>query len=175
LVTVPGKITFDDATIEEQVFIDPNNTAAEGDFRYGLAFRRSGSQFYAFTISPRTRQWFVLKSSPTAIEVLKEGTDASIQGLEAEDTLRVDAKGSTFFFHINDKLVDQVSDPDYASGEVGFFVQTFDVPHVHVHNDAITIREVDAPQLVCTVITQAIRVRSGPSTLRPPDPMPANR
>ena len=30
----------------------------------GSAFRRSGDQYYAFTISPRTKKWYILKSSP---------------------------------------------------------------------------------------------------------------
>jgi hypothetical protein len=164
LVFTPEKKSYSDATIETTVFTDPSNTATTGDFRYGPAFRRSGDQYYAFTVSPRTKQWYVLKSSPSALVVLKEGNDASIQGLEGEDTLRVDVKGSTFFFHINDHLVDQVSDPDYAEGEVGFYVQTFDSQHAHVHFDSVAIRDVEAPQLKCTVIATAIRVRSGPST-----------
>ncbi len=162
-VFVPGKPSFGDATIEVKVFTDPNNTAAEGDFRYGTIFRRSGDLFYAFVISPRTQKWYVLKSSPDKLEVLKEGTDDSIQGLEAKDTLRVDAKGPTFFFHINDHLVDQVSDADYASGEVGFFVQTFDSTRAHIHFDSITIRDVQV-QWICSFLKKALYLRSGPGS-----------
>jgi len=163
LVPVPGKQSFGDVTVEAKIFTDPNNTATTGNFRYGLIFRRSGDQYYAFTISPRTKSWYVLKSSPSSLEVLKEGTEDSIQGLEAEDGLRVDTKGTTFFFRINDRLVGEVSDPDYAKGEVGLYVQTFDIPHVHVHFDSLTIRNVEAPQLICSVISIALNVRSGPS------------
>ncbi len=63
--------------------------------------------------------------------------------MTADDTLRVDAKGSTFFFHINDQDVGQVSDADYAGGEVGFFVETQDSPHAHVHYDTTIIHEVE--------------------------------
>jgi hypothetical protein len=164
LVPVPDKAVYDDATVEVAVFTDPNNTATTGDFVYGVAFRRSGDQYYVFAISPRTQKWAVLKSSPTQLQVLKEGSDASIQGLEAPDTLRVDMKGSTFFLHINDQLIDQVSDPDYAEGEVGLYVQTSDSPRAHVHFDELTIREVDAPQEVCNVTSLALRARGGPST-----------
>jgi hypothetical protein len=168
LVTTPDKQRYGDFTDEIKVFTEPNNTAASGDFRYGTVLRRSGDQYYAFTISPRTQRWYVLKSSPTALEVLKEGSDESIQGLEKEDTLRVDATGSTFFFHINDHLVAQVSDPDYAEGEVGFYVQTLDSPRVHAHFESIAIRDLDAPQLICTVIATALRIRSGPGTAYSP-------
>ncbi len=58
------KQTFGDFTMETKVWADPNNTAKTGDFRYGLVFRRSGNQYYAFVVSPRTKTWYVLKSSP---------------------------------------------------------------------------------------------------------------
>jgi len=164
LVPVPDKASYGDVTIEATVFTDPNNTAATGDFLYGLAFHRSGDQYYAFTISPRSQKWAMLKSSPNQLEVLKEGSDDSIRGLEAADTIRVDVQGSTFFLHINDRLVDQVSDTEYTEGEVGLYVQTLDTPRAHIHFDSLTIRDVEAPQLVCSVTSNAMRVRSGPST-----------
>ncbi|HEX9385237.1 MAG TPA: SH3 domain-containing protein, partial [Anaerolineales bacterium] len=133
----------------------------EGDFRYGLAFRRSGDQYYAFTISPRTKQWFVLKSSPSGITVLTEGTDKNIHELDNDDTLRVDAQGSNFLFHLNDQLVGQATDPDYASGEIGFYVESFDSPNTHIHFDQLTIREL-ALDLVCSLKGGTAYVRSGP-------------
>ncbi len=148
LVPVPGKPTFEDATIEVKVFTDLDNTAEGGDYLYGVVFRRSGDQYYAFTISPSTKKWYVLKSSLNALEVLREGSDDSIQGtsLDTQDTLRVDTKGSSLFFHINDKLVEQFSDTSYTSGEVGFYVQTFDRTRIHAHFNSITIRDVQSLQ-----------------------------
>jgi hypothetical protein len=142
----PGKQNFKDATIEVKAFTVGNKTATTGDFAYGTAFRRSGDQYYAFAISPRTKKWYVLKSSSTALTILAEGTDESIHDLDAADALRVDAQGSDFSFHINDHLVEQLSDPDYVGGEVGFFVQTFDSPNVHIHFDDVAIRNFEAPQ-----------------------------
>jgi SH3 domain-containing protein len=158
----PQKRSFDDATIELQVLTVSKKTAAEGDFRYGLAFRRSGDQYYAFTISPRTKKWFVLKSSPSGITVLTEGTDESIHDPDNDDALRVDAQGPNFLFHINDQLVGQATDSDYASGEVGFYVESFDVPNVHIHFDKLIIRDFQV-SIACNVDAQALNVRSGPS------------
>ena len=162
VVAVP-KRTFGDFTLETQVQAEPNNTAKAGNFRYGVVFRRSGNQYYAFVVSPRTKTWYVLKSSPAGLVELKKGSNESIQGLTADDTLRVDAKGSTFFLHINDQDVGQVNDADYAGGEVGFFVETQDSPRAHVHYGTTTLREVETPQLACTVTTEALNVRGGPS------------
>ena len=141
----PEKKSFGDATLELQVLAVSSKTAATGDFRYGLAFRRSGDQYYAFTISPRTKQWYVLKSSPSGLSVLKQGTENSIHDLDSADALRVDASGTNLFFHINDRLVGQVTDPDYAQGEVGFYVETLDAANVHIHFDTLLVRKFEAP------------------------------
>src|SRR5215216_2683239 len=157
----PQKRSFDDATVELQVLTVSKETAAEGDFRYGLAFRRSGDQYYAFTISPRTKKWYVLKSSPNQLEVLGEGTDDNIHDLDTVDDLRVDIQGSSFILHINDQLVGEVSDSDYATGEVGFYVESFDSPNTHIHFDQLSIRNVQV-SVVCDVNALAMNVRTGP-------------
>jgi hypothetical protein len=128
--------------VETEVFVDHTDTES-GDFRYGLAFRRSGDEYYAFTVSPRTKTWYVLKSSPSGLEVLAEGPQDSIQGLTASDTLRIEATGSEFTFHINGQAVAQISDPDYASGDVGFIVETFDESLAHIHYEALTIQAIE--------------------------------
>lgn len=156
----PGKQTYNDFTTELQVLTVAAKTAPEGDFRYGLAFRRSGDQYYAFTISPRTKKWAVLKSSPKGIETLQEGTEASIHDPDKEDTLRVDAQGPNFLFHINDTLVGTVTDPDYASGEIGFYVETIDATNAHIHFDKFIIRDLTL-SLSCS-ITGTVYVRNGP-------------
>ena len=158
----PEKKSFGDATIELQVFAVSKKTAATGDFRYGLAFRRSGDQYYAFTISPRTKKWYVLKSSPNELAVLAQGTEDSIHDLDNADNLGVDAQGPNFFFHINDKLVGQVSDADYANGEVGFYVETFDATNIHIHFDKLTIRDIEL-SFMCSINGGTVYVRSGPS------------
>jgi hypothetical protein len=157
----PQKQQFDDATIELDVLTVSAKTAAEGDFRYGLAFRRSGDQYYAFTISPRSKKWFVLKSSPNELTVLAEGTDNNLHDLDNDDTLRVDAQGANFVFHLNDQLIGQATDADYASGEIGFYVESFDSSNTHIHFDKLTIRDL-ALDLMCSINGGTAYVRRGP-------------
>ena len=57
----------------------------------------------------------------------------------------------------------QVSDSDYAAGEVGLYVQTVDSPGAHIHFDNIKIQEFKA-SLSCNVTALTLNVRSGPST-----------
>jgi formylglycine-generating enzyme required for sulfatase activity len=133
---------LENVIVEAEVFVDHTDTQS-GDFRYGLAARRSGDEYYAFTISPRTGAWHVLKGSPTGLEVLAGGVHDSVQGLTSPDTLRVETSGPDFSFQINGQTVAEVSDPDYASGDVGFFVETFDESLAHVHYDSLTIQEIE--------------------------------
>jgi hypothetical protein len=163
----PGKHTYDNFTAELDVLTAAAKTAPEGDFRYGLAFRRSGDQYYAFTISPRTKRWFVLKSSPSGISVLSEGTDEGMHDADVDDTLRVDAQGPNFLLHINDQLVGEITDADYTTGEIGFYVESLDSPNTHIHFDKLTVRDFEV-SLLCDVNTSVtINMRSGPSTTFP--------
>jgi hypothetical protein len=160
-ISEPSRTSYEDVTIELQAFAVAAKTDPTGDFRFGLAFRRSGEQYYAFTISPTTKKWAMLKVSPDRVETLQEGTDDSIHGLDAKDVLRVDAMGSSFLLHINDHLVAPVTDSSYASGEVGLFAQTLDNPKIHIHDDTFTIRDLQL-DLVCTINGGTFNVRTGP-------------
>jgi len=159
----PEKKSYSDVTIETKAFTASSRTAETGDFSFGPAFRRSGDQYYAFAISQRAKKWYVLKSTPSALTVLAEGEDEGIHDPDEEDILKVDAQGASFTFSINDQVVSQVTDADYVDGEVGFFVQTFDVPNVHIHFDELTITPLEL-SLTCEVRAQALNVRSGPGT-----------
>ncbi len=162
-VFVPGKKTFGDTTIQVTAHVVPDKTATSGDFAYGIAFRRSGDNYYAFVVSPRSQKWLLLKSSPNALTVLAQGADTSLHAANLDDLLRVDAQGSTFSLHINGRLVAQVSDKDYASGEVGFYVQTYDSQQVHIHFDDLAIFAFSAPAL-CKVqpAKTGMNMRAGP-------------
>ena len=159
----PGKDSYGNVSIVIKAFTASAKTAEVGDYIFGLVFRRSGDQYYAFTVSQRTQKWYVLKSTPNALVVLAEGSDNGIHDPDIVDVLGVDARGSSFSFFINDHLVEQLSDADYATGEVGLFVQTFDVTNVHVHFDELDIKPLDL-LVSCTVKAQTLRVRSGPGT-----------
>ena len=138
-------LNFGDASVETTALVD--HTATEtGDYRYGLALRRSGSQYYAFTVSPRSKSWQIAKHSPQGVKVLSEGAITTLQGYaprgvtpDKKDDLRVDAVGPNFVFFVNGRNVAHVSDAEYPSGDVGFVVETVDESLVHVHYDALVI------------------------------------
>jgi hypothetical protein len=159
----PEKKIFGDASMQVKAFTASSKTSESGDYRFGLVFRRSGDQYYAFVISQRTKKWAVLKSTTDELAVLAEGTDANIQNADVDDTLRVDALGPNFSFYINDELVSQITDGEYASGEVGFYVETFDAEHLHIHFDDLTINYLKS-SLVCEVKVASMNLRNGPGT-----------
>ena len=165
-VFIPDKPIFDDFTVEVNAFTFAGKTADTGDFRYGIAFRRSGDNYYAFTVSQRTKKWAVLKSTPDELQVLKEGASDKISDFDKGDILRVDAKGAIFIFTLNDEFVAQVEDADYPNGEIGFFVQSLDAASLHIHYDSIRVSTFE-PKLVCTVTALQMNVRSGPATSFP--------
>ena len=155
---------FDNVTVESNLFVAKTDTDT-GDFRYGLIIRRSGEQFYAFTVSPRSKTWYVLKSSSSGLDVLDEGSDDTIQGFgeDSADVLRVDAEGTNLAFHINDQIVTLVGDADYANGEVGFYVENFDESLAHIHYDMLTIREVEFEEAAGSVPTPTLELDSSTS------------
>ncbi len=169
--TVFRDLNFADFTAETKVLVDHTDTDS-GDFRYGLAFRRSDSQYYAFAVSPRAQTWQVLKQSAQSLQVLAEGVADSLQGLQkVGDQLRVDAGGSNFVFHINGAVVARVSDSDFAGGEIGFIVETFDETLAHVHYDSLTIREVDLAEVVIAP-TDTAAPTTTPTAAAAPTPTP---
>jgi Bacterial SH3 domain len=165
-ISEPSRTSYEDVTLELQVFAVAAKTDPAGDFRYGLAFRRSGDQYYAFTISPNTKKWEMLKVSPDGVETLQEGTDDSIHDRDTDDLLRVDAAGSNFLLHVNDHIVGQATDDTYQSGEVGLYAESIDSPKIHIHYDTFTIRDLTL-DLACSINGGTVNVRSGPGKTYP--------
>jgi hypothetical protein len=151
VVGIPNQRIYADANVDLKASL---GSAKNGDFRYGVVFRRSGDQYYAFAVSLSTKTWSLLKSSSNGLETLKESTNDSIQGSDAEDTLRVVAKGPIFTLYINDQLVYQLFDEDYERGEVGLFVQTMDTPNTLIYFDSITVWEIPGPLPNSTPLTK---------------------
>jgi hypothetical protein len=153
-----------DFTMEADLFTE-NSDTENGEFLYGLVVRRVGENYYAFMASPRTGNWQVIKNSASGSEVIASGNEDSLQGTSsaARDRLRVDADGDMLIFHINGRALATVQDDDYLSGDMGFVVETFDEPRVHVHFDSLIVREPEidleaapAPIIVGEVVAEVV-------------------
>jgi hypothetical protein len=133
-------------TAEAQIFIAATDTEA-GNFRYGLIVREDGNDFYALTISSRTKTWQVLKSTSEGLTLMDEGSAATLSGVDQEhrDRLVVIGDGPALTFFVNGELVSQIVDNDYVQGNVGFIVETMDETYAHVHYDSIEVRPLINP------------------------------
>jgi formylglycine-generating enzyme required for sulfatase activity len=156
---VSRRPNLENMRVEAAVLVD-HTTTETGTFRYGLAVRRTGDDYYAFTVSPRAGTWQALKSSVKGFEVLGEGQVSSLQGFaprgftpDKTDALQVEAIGSKLIFSINSQAVAEVSDSDYSSGEVGFFVQNFDESLAHIHYDMLTVHDISESAQASTAPT----------------------
>lgn len=128
-------------SMESRVFVDILESEA-GEYRYGLLLRQVDThQFYAFTVAPRSKQWAVLKATNDGIETLQSGSVDSLQGdsVNTANSLLVEADGSIFSFFINGRIITTFIDSSYSSGDLGFYVETFDETRAHVHYDALTV------------------------------------
>ncbi|MCL4266453.1 MAG: SUMF1/EgtB/PvdO family nonheme iron enzyme [Anaerolineae bacterium] len=135
---------FSNIGLETDVFVDSTNTET-GNFRYGLITRRNGDEFYAFTVSPRSGTWSVLKTAANGLETMAEGTLTGLRNSAGQpDRLRVDAVDSTFLFFVNGELLSVLNDAGYANGDIGFYVETFDEERAHIHYDLVLAQAIEA-------------------------------
>ena len=139
-LTVDNEATFANFMAEIEIFVASTDTET-GDFRYGLSIRQNDKEFYAFVISPRTKTWRILKSTPAGMGLMAEGSQETIQGdgKETRDRLFIIANGPELTFFINGVLVSRVYDDAYTEGNVGFIVETLDETYAHIHFDSVAI------------------------------------
>ncbi|MEM7113343.1 MAG: SUMF1/EgtB/PvdO family nonheme iron enzyme [Chloroflexota bacterium] len=144
---------YQNISLTTDVFVDSTDSDS-GDFRYGVIARRNGNQLYAFTVSPRAGMWQVLKGSEAGIQMLQEGAVAGLKGLSENDRLRVDVAGNTLVFAINGEVVTQLADNSYTSGDIGFWVETFDESRAHIHYDLLEVSQIEALPVAADVVLQ---------------------
>lgn len=139
-LAVRHELSVDNFVAEVDTFQAKTNTET-GNYRHGLIIREAASEFYAFTVSPRTQTWQITKNSPAGLVILAEGVDGSIRGLiRAEsDKLTIIANGPELTLFVNGRLVGRVYDDDYRDGNVGFIVQTEDETYAHSHFDRVFV------------------------------------
>jgi hypothetical protein len=95
------------------------------DHSWGIILRAQDERFYAFEISA---DGYVLISvyTPSDWEDLY-GWEASnaIRPAGQTNTIRVEARGTTFAMYVNDQYITQITDATLSSGSVGFIIETW--------------------------------------------------
>ncbi|MGH2621976.1 MAG: LysM peptidoglycan-binding domain-containing protein, partial [Anaerolineales bacterium] len=139
-LAVRHELSLDNFVAEVDTFQAKTDTET-GNYRHGLIIREGASEFYAFTVSPRTQVWQITKNNPNGLTILAEGVDDSIRGLtrDESDKLTLIANGPEMVLFINGRLVGRVYDDEYRDGNVGFVVQTVDETYAHSHFDRVFV------------------------------------
>jgi hypothetical protein len=123
--STPGNKTFTDTSIE----VDAAKNSGPDDNDFGIICRYTNeSQFY-FAIISSDGYYAIMKMTsdggqPVGEESMLE-SDKIIQG-GPTNHIRFDCVGSALTLYVNRYLVDQQTDPDYTSGNVGLIAGTFD-------------------------------------------------
>jgi hypothetical protein len=122
----------------------------DGDYRHGLVIREGDGEFYAFLISPVSKEWQIIKNSLGGINILDQGSQQSIRGQaqDERDRMTIIANGPELSLAINGRLVSTVYDDSFREGNLGFIVQTLDQSYAHIHFDRIFVWDLPESAMV---------------------------
>lgn len=120
----PRAEDFTDVRIE----VDATKNGGPDDNDFGIICRYTGeNQFYYGVISSDGYYGIYKVTSDGAVSLGNESmlqSDAISLG-QAKNHLRFDCKGSTLSLYVNGTLVDEQTDPDFSTGNVGLMAGTF--------------------------------------------------
>jgi hypothetical protein len=125
-----------------RVEVDAARQAGPDINRFGLICRYKDELNYYFFIISSDGYYGVgkVKDNHLSMIGMKEmlPSDAVLLGSELNH-LRADCIGDQLFFYVNGRLLTQVSDSDFSSGDVGILAGTFDQPGVDIAFDNFVV------------------------------------
>jgi len=148
-LAVRHDIPLNDFIVDVDIFKARTETE-NGDYRHGLVIREGDGEFYAFLISPISKEWQIVKNSLSGINILDQGSQQSIRGesQDERDRMTIIANGPELSLSINGRLVSTVFDDSFREGNLGFIVQTLDEPYAHIHFDRIFVWDLPESAMV---------------------------
>lgn len=128
---------FDDFALE----VEATQLSGPDLNSYGLIFRHQedGGSFYRFEIGGDGTYAFSKMVDEEYIEITEWTDSVAIVKGHGQNRLRVEAKGPVFIFYINGEQVATATDSDFAAGEVGVIVGTFEEGDVAVAFDNLKV------------------------------------
>lgn len=153
LITVNAANTIQYATLQEPEF---SNFTLETDVRqlsgspessFGVLFRmRSPQEFYRFDITGEGTYMLEKHTADgrwTRFIDDWRASDALNPGLNALNTLKIDARGPIITIYVNDVQLEQVNDSSFASGLIALDAGTFGQPALEVGFDNVVVMPVE--------------------------------
>lgn len=149
LIQIDTPTTMQFVTLTEPFFsdfhltVDARILAGSPQSSYGLLFRmQNATQFYRFDITG-DGMYIVERRNADGewIRFVPDWTDSSAinQGVGAVNQLGVRAEGETMRFFVNDTLLTQVTDNQYAGGTIALDAGTFGKPGLQVAFDNLVV------------------------------------
>jgi hypothetical protein len=134
----PGKESFTDVEIE----VDATKNAGPDDNDFGIICRYTDVSKFYYAVISSDGYYGIMKmtgsgGTPIGDASLLE-SDKIIQG-SSKNHIRFDCVGSTLTLYVNGTQLDQQTDPDYTTGNVGLLAGTFDIAGTDILFDNFVI------------------------------------
>lgn len=123
----PGDHTFGDVVIE----VDATKNGGPDDNDFGLICRYLDTDRYYYAVISSDGYYGISKVTPESTTILGNDnlvySDVINQGFTTNH-IRFDCAGNVLTLYVNGQQLDQQSDGDYTSGNVGLLAGTYDTP-----------------------------------------------
>jgi hypothetical protein len=136
----PDSNIFNDVSVE----VEATKNAGSNDNDYGVICRyQNMNQFYYGVISSDGYYAITKVTSSSSTRLGGEEMQFSnyINQGAATNDIRFDCKGDMLSLYVNDQLLDQQSDSEYTSGNVGLIAGTYDTPGTDILYDNFLVRQ----------------------------------
>ncbi len=120
----PKDQTFTDVRIE----VDATKNAGPDDNDFGIICRYSAADRYYYGVISSDGYYAIVKKTPNGVQLLGKMNLAEsdrINKASASNHLRFDCVGSTLTLYVNGFQIDQQTDTDYTTGNMGLIAGTF--------------------------------------------------
>ncbi len=149
-ITIDTPATLQFATLPEPIFtdfhlqVDAQILAGSPQSSYGLLFRmQSPAQFYRFDITGDGMYIVERRNADGSwTRFVPDWTNSAAinQGVGVVNQLRIEAVGDTMRFFVNDTLLQQVADNQFAGGTIALDAGTFGQPGLQVAFDNLLVK-----------------------------------
>ncbi len=111
----------------------------KNDYGVLVRFQQETDGFYMFGISSDGHYWVQMSQGDDWKDLMPWTPSDAVRQGTAVNHLRVECEGSHFSFLVNNRLLCEVDDQTYASGDIGLVAGTFDEAGVVVHFDDVRV------------------------------------
>lgn len=133
-----------DFPIDVRIEVDATKKAGADQDVFGLLCRyRDEKNFYILMISGDGQAGIAKRTSGSDLTMLSGAsmkTDPSIHPGQVTNHLRADCAGNTLSLYVNETLVTSATDSDFAGGDAGLWLGTYDQPGTDVYFDNFIVR-----------------------------------